>query len=84
MYDRGFDRNGFFEWIENEFNINPFALQLIDNIIEYAHKHEHISKDQFAYFISDLMPEVEFLHVARYCEDSILTRETLRELGRLD
>lgn len=84
MHDKGFNKSEFFEWIENEFNINPFALQLLDNIIDYAHKHEHVSKDQFAYFIADLVPEVEFLDVAKFCEDTILTRDTLRRLGRIE
>ena len=55
-----------------------------NNIIEYAHKHEHVSKDQFAYFISDLVPEIEFMDVAKFCEDDILTRDILRQLGRIE
>ena len=82
-YYKGFNRDGFIEWLEDKHGLNSFTVELLDNIIDYAHKHEHVSKDQFAYFISDLVPEVEFLDVARYCEDGILTRDTLRELGRL-
>ena len=52
-------------------------------IIDYAHKHEHISLDQFAYYVSDMIPEVEFLDIARFCEDVLLTKGTLRELGRV-
>ena len=82
MY-KGFDSNGFMEWLEENFTTDHYARQTVLNIIDYAHKHEHISKDQFAYFISDLLPEVEFLEVARFCDDAILTNGTLKELGRL-
>lgn len=82
MY-KGFDSNGFMEWLEENFTTDNYARQTVLNIIEYAHKHEHVSKDQFAYFVSDLLPEVEFLDVARFCEDAILTNGTLKQLGRL-
>ena len=82
MY-KGFDSSGFMEWLEENFTTDKYARQTVLNIIDYAHKHEHISKDQFAYFISDLLPEVEFLEVARFCEEAILTNGTLKELGRL-
>ena len=82
MY-KGFDSSGFMKLLEENFTTDNYARQTVLNIIDYAHKHKHISKDQFAYFISDLLPEVEFLEVARFCEDAILTNGTLKELGRL-
>ena len=81
-YYKGFNRDGFIEWLEDKYGLNSFTVELLDNIIDYAHKHEHVSKDQFAYFVSDLVPEIEFLDVAKFCEDTILTRDTLRQLGR--
>lgn len=82
MYNEGFNETAFIEWIEDKFELNTYAVQMVINIIEYAQKLEHVSKDQFAYFISDLLPEVEFEEVANYCEDCILTDTTLRALGR--
>ena len=82
MY-KGFDSNGFMEWLEENFSVDNFGRQIVLHIIDYAHKHEHISLDQFAYYVSDMIPEVEFLDVARFCEDAILTKGTLRELGRV-
>lgn len=81
MY-KGFDLDGFMEWIEETFDTDSFARQIVLQIVEYAHKYEHISKDQFAYFVSDMLPEVEFLEVAKFCEDKILTNGTLKQLGR--
>ena len=82
-YYKGFNRDGFIEWLEGKYWLNSFTVELLDNIIDYAHKHEHVSKDMFVYFISDLVPEVEFADVAKFCEDEILTKGTLRQLGRL-
>lgn len=82
MYNKGFNETAFIEWIEDKFELNTYAVQMVINIIEYAQKWEHVSKDQFAYFISDLLPEVEFEEVVNYCEDCILTDTTLRALGR--
>ena len=45
--------------------------------------HENTSLDQFAYYISDILPEVEFLDVARFCKDNILTQNTLKQLNRI-
>ena len=82
-YYKGFNRDGFIEWLEDKYGLNSFTVELLDNIIDYAHKHEHVSKDQFAYFISDLVPEIEFMDVAKFCEDTILTRDTLRQLEKI-
>ena len=82
MY-KGFDSSGFMEWLEENFTTDNYARQTVLSIIDYAHKHEHISKDQFAYFISDILPEVEFLDVARFCNDDILTQNTLKQLNRI-
>ena len=82
-YYKGFNRDGFIEWLEDKYALNSFAVELLDNIIEYAHKHEHVSKDQFAYFISELMPEIEFIDVAKCCEAAILTNDTLRQLRKI-
>lgn len=82
MYNKGFNEKAFTEWLEDKFDLNSYAVEMVTDIIEYAHKWEHVSKDQFAYFISDLLPEVEFEEVAQFCEDCMLTDGTLRALGR--
>ncbi len=84
MYDRGFNKGGFIEWLEDKYGLNSFTVELLDNIIDYAHKHEHVSKALFVYFISDLVPEIEFIDVVKFCEDAILTNDTLRQLGRIE
>lgn len=82
MYNKGFNEKAFIEWLEEKYDLNSYAVEMVTNIIEYAHKWEQVSKDQLAYFISDLLPEVEFEEVAQFCEDCMLTDGTLRALGR--
>ena len=56
---------------------------LVENIIDYATKNKKVTKDQLPYFISDILPEVEFLEVARFCHEFYLTDGTLKQLGRI-
>ena len=70
---KGFNKNAFMEWITNNIEIGTFGVRAVENIIDYAAKYEHVSKDQFAYFISEMIPEVIFSEVAFFCDDDILT-----------
>ena len=82
----GFDVDGFMEWLKEKFAgclDNYWDFELVENIINYGFKHEMIGKDQLAYWISDMLPEVEFLDVARFMEDGHLTNTTLGILGRI-
>lgn len=82
----GFNFDEFMAWLHEEF---PGCLDahwnydLVENIIEYGFKHEMIAKDQLCHWISDMLPEVEFLDVARFMEDGHLTNGTLMALGRI-
>ena len=78
-----FNKNNFMTWMENEFYLNNYSIQTILSLINYAYVHENTSLDQFAYYIRDILPEVEFLDVARFCEDNILTQNTLKQLNRI-
>lgn len=83
--DKGFNKDAFMNWLKEEFSgylDNHWNYDLVENIINYALKHESIGKDQFCYFVADMLPEVEFLEVARFCEDEKLTSGTLKALGR--
>lgn len=80
-----FNKYAFMSWLKEEF---PGVIDthwnhdLVTNVIDYALKHKNISKDQLAYFISDLLPEIEFLEVAKFCSNECLTGGTLEQLGR--
>ncbi len=74
---KGFNRDGFMAYLEQQFSgfENCFLRETVENIIEYGKKHEHVGKDQFAYFISDILPEVELGEIAMFCDDDILTAD---------
>ena len=78
---KGFNLDGFMRYLEQQFSgfENCFLRETVENIIEYGQKHEHVSKDQFAYFISDILPEVEFGEIAMFCDDDILTADGQQE-----
>lgn len=73
--EKGFDRAGFMAHLEDTFSgfENSFLRQLVENVLDYARDHEHVSKDQFCHFVSDMLPEITFGEVAAFCRDEILT-----------
>lgn len=79
--ENGFNSSKFMEYLERSFNgfENSFLRNLINNLLEYGIKHERVSKDQFCYWLSDLLPEVSFGEVAAFMDDSSLTGDGLRE-----
>jgi hypothetical protein len=86
MICKGFNAGEFYNFLAEKYHFNrykdTFTVGLLDNIVGYAHANEHIVKDQFAQFITDMVPGVTFLEVASFCEDKILTDSTLAQLGR--
>lgn len=73
-----FNQKDFLEWLScntrfEERGSFDWHYELLSNIIEYGLEHHNHSKDQLAYFISDMIPNVEFDDVARFCDNSILT-----------
>lgn len=72
---KGFDKDNFMEYMEQTFNgfENSFLRETVENIIDYAHKYEHVGKDQFVEFLDAMLPEVTFGEIAMFCEDAILT-----------
>ncbi len=73
--EQRFNKDAFMEYMRNTFQCfeNHFVWDLVENVIDYASKYEHISKDQFVYFVSDILPEVEFGEVAAFVDDECLT-----------
>ena len=59
----------------NNFNRveESYLHDLIENIVNYAYENENTSKDQFCYFLSDLLPDVEFGDVAMFTNNKYLT-----------
>lgn len=76
---KGFNDEGFMAYVEYQFpgvfsrSGGSFTRELLENLIEYAHKHEQVGKDQFCDFLSSLLPEMEMGEVAAFMEDDCLT-----------
>lgn len=79
---KGFYEDDFIQYMIDNYQIDRYGEDLVRNIIQYAYKHENISKDMFCEFIEEMLPYVEKLHVARFCGDEILSDDTLDKLGR--
>lgn len=71
----GFNAEKFMAYLEQEFNgmENCMLRQIVENLIDYGHKHEQVSKDQFVQWLTDMIPEVSFGEVAVFMEDDCLT-----------
>lgn len=57
---------------------NQFEYLMLYNIVEYGIKHHNTSKDQLAYFLSDIIPNVEFTEVINYVNNDYLTESSKR------
>lgn len=73
--ENGFDNIGFMGYLEKSFSgfDNTFLRELVQNLVEYGLMHERVSRDQFCYWLSDLLPEVSFGEVAAFMSDESLT-----------
>ena len=71
----GFNKEGFMEYLEKTFSgfDNPFLRETVENIIDYGLKNHNYSLDQASYFLSDIIPEIEFAEVVLFMDDSQLT-----------
>ena len=73
--EKGFNAEKFMAYLEQEFNgmENCMFRKIVENLIEYGHKHEQVSKDQFVYWLSNMIPEISFGEVAVFMDDDCLT-----------
>ena len=62
--------------------MDAFAVLFLRKVIDYGLENNRVSKDGLAYFLSDLIPELEFNEVCGYYADECLTengKEAKRE-----
>lgn len=74
-YFNGFDKDDFLWYVSRNYikHACGYADDLVENLVNYAIKNEHVSKDQLCYYLADMLPEIEFEEVAQFADDSILT-----------
>ena len=93
---KGFDRIGFKDYLikkipgHMDHDALGYFLLYVDKIINYGINWMHVSKDQFAWWLADMIPELEVGEAAMFIADSSLTeemkyikRETYRELVKM-
>lgn len=70
-----FDEEGFFDYMDEKFGVseNPAFEETVKQIVSYGKKHERVSKDQFCYWLTDMIPVISFGEVAMFVPDSSLT-----------
>lgn len=82
--EKGFNRTAFMAYLERTFEgfENSFLRELVSNVIDYGNDHMRVSKDQFCYWVSDMLPEIEFGEVAMFIEDDCLTKNGREEKSK--
>lgn len=76
----GFDKSGFMDYLQSNFTMNQrYALDMIDNIIQYGIQKQNVSRDQLVWFLYDILPDISFKEIAVYCDDDKLTAYGLSE-----
>ena len=69
-----FDKKGFMQWFL--ISCNNVSTQLyvtVENLIDYAVSSKSQMRDELPLFVSEMLEDIEFYDVARFCSDSILT-----------
>ena len=79
--EKGFNARAFMAYLEENFDgfNNTFLRSIVENIIDYAQRTQHISKGQFVYFLYDLIPELDIAEIAQFADDEILTASLILE-----
>ena len=72
---QGFNKEGFMAYLESEFSgfDHRFLRETVENVVDFALEKHNYSLDQLGYFLSDILPEVEFADVVAFMDDSKLT-----------
>ena len=81
-----FDKDGFMSWLKEEFPgviDTHWNWDLVENIIDYAMEQKNTSDDEFAMFFSSIFPEIEYMEVAKFCDENMLSGFALEFLKQL-
>lgn len=75
----GHDTKQFIEFIISKYDLhhnNPasvFSVVMLRNMIDYGKDHYAGTKDRLAYFLFDIIPDVEFKEVVAFFSNDVLT-----------
>lgn len=66
----------------HDLNSSVFSILTLEKIIEYGEANCDVSKDQLAYYLVDLIPELTYEEVILFFSDEKLTEFGLEEKTR--
>ena len=79
----GFDLNGFVDWLYTigyETDDDNREFEMVKRVIQYGLNHKMVFKDEFCYWISDMIPGVGILDVAAFMNRGRLSEELIAAL----
>lgn len=82
----GFNKEGFMKWLKEEFPgviDTHWNYDLVENIIDYAMENKNTDDDELAIFLSSMLPEIEYIEIAKFCDEDMLSNFTLEFLKQL-
>lgn len=80
-----FDKEGFMNWLHKtvfQSADNWFSVEMVENLIKYGVRYHGHTKDGLAYFLSDIIPGVEFSDIVKFCDPKTLTKDALQYLNQ--
>lgn len=81
-----FNKEGFMKWLKEEFpgviDIH-WNYNLVEHIIDYAMENKNTGDDELAIFLSSMLPEIEYIEIAKFCDEDMLSNFTLEFLKQL-
>lgn len=86
-YEAGFAKRQFIEAVITKYSndkdelLKIYTTRLLQLAINYGIEHHNNSKNQLAYYLFDVVPDVTFAEVVAYCADEILTDNAIIEKG---
>lgn len=82
----GFNKEGFMKWLKEEFLgviDTHWSYDLVENIIDYAMENKNTGDDELATFLSSMLPEIEYIEIAKFCDEDMLSNFMLEFLKQL-
>lgn len=75
MENKKFDFEGFWDYMLSNVKCTEsyFVREIFLNLVEYALENKAHTLDSAIFFLSDIIPDVEFGEIAMFADDSILT-----------
>lgn len=67
------NKKGLGEYLEENFNLNNYSKELIENIIDYGIRNKNTNSDQLAYFLAEVLPSISYEELLMFFPDQLLS-----------